>query len=55
MAFMVELRGRELRISNIADASGTMRIRSGSIVEMVGGQYDQPSTSSSLKINSDII
>ena len=38
MAFMLELRGREIRISKIAE--GQLRIRSGSIVEMIGGAYD---------------
>lgn len=50
---MLELRGREIRISKIAE--GQMRIRSGSIVEMIGGAYDQPSTSSCLRISNDAI
>lgn len=52
---MLELRGREIRISHISDASGSMRIRSGSIVEMIGGAYHQSSSASSLKINCDSI
>jgi len=52
---MLELRGREIRISKIADPSGSMRIRSGSIVDMIGGAYNQPSSSSSLKINCEVI
>ena len=55
IALMLELRGREIRISHIGDASGTMRIRSGSIVEMIGGAYHQPSSASSFKINCESI
>lgn len=35
--FMVELRGREIRISKILDASNTMKIRAGSIVNLIAG------------------
>jgi pyruvate kinase len=48
---MVELRGREIRISKILDASNQMKIRAGSIVNLIAGQYDQPSDANNFRIN----
>jgi len=49
--FMVELRGREIRISKIMDANNQMKIRAGSIVNLISGQYDQPSDANNFRIN----
>jgi pyruvate kinase len=49
--FMVELRGREIRISKILEASNQMKIRAGSIVNLIAGQYDQPSDANNFRIN----
>ena len=49
--FMVELRGREIRISKIMEASNQMKIRAGSIVNLIAGQYDQPSDANNFRIN----
>jgi len=38
--FMVELRGREIRISNVVEKGGMMKIRAGSIVQLTTGQFD---------------
>lgn len=54
-ALLVEIRGREIRISHTTDKSGMIRIRSGSAITMCAGQYDQPSDASVLRINNDDI
>jgi pyruvate kinase len=52
-ALYVELRGREVRLSNIAEKDGTVRVRSGSVVEMIGGEFHIPSDSTKFRINCD--
>jgi pyruvate kinase len=54
-ALMVETRGREVRMSHIADSNATLRIRSGSSVSMHGGEYHVASDNSNLRINNDSI
>jgi pyruvate kinase len=52
---MVETRGREVRMSHIADSNATLRIRSGSSVSMHGGEVHVASDNSNLRINNDSI
>ena len=40
---MLELRGREVRISELADPKGEVRVRSGATVNMLGGEFHLPS------------
>lgn len=54
-ALMVELRGRELRISHNESKDGLIRVRSGTQVLMVTGQYDQPSDATTFRINNEEI
>ena len=49
--FMVELRGREIRISKTVDPKNLMKIRAGSIVNLIAGQHDQPSDANNFRIN----
>ena len=42
-------------MSHITDKSGTVRIRKGTAVTMVGGQYESPSDASVFNINNDDI
>ena len=52
---MLEIRGREIRISNFADGKGEIRVRSGSSVKMTGGEFHLPSDALNLRINCDFI
>lgn len=52
---MVEIRGREIRISHNVDKSGVLRVRSGSPVTMVSGQFEQASDASVFRINNEEI
>jgi pyruvate kinase len=52
---MVEIRGREIRISHNVDKSGVLRVRSGSQVTMVSGQFEQASDASVFRINNEEI
>ncbi len=54
-ALMVEIRGREVRLSHNADKSGVIRVRSGSQVTMVSGQFEQASDASVFRISNDDI
>jgi pyruvate kinase len=48
---MIETRGREVRISHLADPSGTLKIRNGSTVNMFGGEFHVPSDANNLRID----
>ena len=54
-AMMLELRGREVRISDLADPKGEVRVRSGATVNMLGGEFHLPSDAQNLRINCDFI
>ena len=54
-ALMVELRGREVRLSHINDKSGFLRIRSGSTVNMFGGSFHLASDPLNFRISSENI
>lgn len=54
-ALMIELRGREIRLSHINDKSGVLRIRSGSTVNMFGGSFHLASDPLNFRISSEII
>ena len=54
-ALMVECRGREVRISQLAEGVETIRIRSGSVVEMYGEDFDLPSDAQTFRINCNTI
>ena len=54
-AMMLELRGREVRISHFSDPKGEVRIRSGATVSMLGGEHHLPSDAGSLRINCDFV
>ena len=52
-ALMIETRGREVRMSHISTKTPTMRIRSGSSVNMFGGEYHVASDAQNLRIDND--
>lgn len=54
-ALLVEIRGREVRMSHIAEKTGTVRVRKGTAVTMCGGQYEQASDASTFRIKNDDI
>ena len=54
-ALMVEIRGREVRMSHNTDKSGQLRVRSGSTVIMSSGAFEQPSDATNFRINSEEI
>ena len=39
---MVELRGREVRLSNVDSPNNQLRVKSGSAVLMQGGDFERP-------------
>lgn len=52
---MLELRGREVRISHVANANGTLRCKSGSSVLICGGEFDKPSDVENFRINNETV
>ena len=54
-ALMLEVRGREIRISQFNDPKGEVRVRSGASVKMTGGEYHIASDANNLRISCDII
>ena len=52
-ALMIETRGREVRLSHISNKTPTMRIRSGSSVNMFGGELHRASEALDLRIDND--
>ena len=54
-ALMVEIRGREIRMSHINEKTGLLRLRKNNEVLMVSGQYEQPSDADFLRINNEDI
>ncbi len=51
---MVECRGREVRLSNFKE-SNTCRLKSGSHVTMISGEYPMLSDSENLRISNEIV
>ena len=54
-ALMLELRGREIRISHFNDGKQEVRVRSGATVKMTGNDPSAPSEANHLRINCDFI
>lgn len=52
-AFLLELKGREIRISHSADKSKTIRVRTGSTVAMFGGEFKTASDPTNLRVNNE--
>lgn len=52
---MLELRGREVRVSHAANANNTLRCKSGSTVLMCGGEFDKPSDVETFRINNETV
>jgi hypothetical protein len=52
---MLELRGREIRISHFNDGKQEVRVRSGATVKMTGNDPLAPSEPNHLRINCDFI
>lgn len=52
---MLELRGREVRISHASTPNGIIRCKSGSSVFMSGGQFDKPSDNENFNINNEYV
>ena len=52
---MIETRGREVRMSHISAKTPTIRIRSGSSVNMFGGEFHVASDAQNLRIDNDQI
>lgn len=50
-ALMIDLRGREIRLSHNEEKGGIIRVRSGSQVSMIGGCFKQASDASTFRIN----
>lgn len=54
-ALMVELRGREIRMSHVLEKSGQLRLRKNNEVLITSGQYEQPSDAETIRINNEDI
>jgi pyruvate kinase len=52
-AFMVEIRGREIRMSYNVEKGKVIKVRTGSTAKMFGGEYDKPSDAITFRLNSD--
>lgn len=52
-AFMVEIRGREIRMSHNVEKGNVIKVRTGSTAKMLGGEYDKPSDAITFRVNSD--
>ena len=50
---MVEIRGREIRMSHNVEKGKVIKVRTGSTAKMFGGEYDKPSDSITFRVNSD--
>lgn len=54
-ALMLELRGREVRISHAASSNNTIRCKSGNSVLISGGEFDKPSDAENFRINNETV
>ena len=54
-ALMVELRGREVRLSNLRAQGNTMKVKAGAQIKMQGNDYPMPSDESNFRISNDVI
>lgn len=54
-ALMVEIRGREIRMSHVNEKTGLLRLRKNNEVLMCAGQFDQASDAETLRINNEDI
>ena len=52
---MIEVRGRQVRVSDIKDKSNQLRLKSGSKIKMVGGKWPMSSSIEELRISSDAV
>lgn len=52
---MVELRGREVRLSELRNQGNRMKVKAGSQIKMQGNDYPMPSDESNFRISSDTI
>lgn len=52
-ALMIDIRGREIRMSHNDEKGGIIRVRSGSQVSMIGGQFKQASDGTCFRINQE--
>jgi pyruvate kinase len=52
-ALMVEIRGREVRISHNEEKGNILKVRTGSTVKMFGGEFEKPSDTINFRVNSD--
>lgn len=54
-ALMVEIRGREIRMSHVNEKSGMLRLRKNNEVLLKSGQFEQASEPETLRINNEDI
>jgi pyruvate kinase len=52
---MVEVRGREIRMSHVDDKSGYLKIRTGSVAEVTCGEFWKASEPNKIRINNETI
>lgn len=52
---MVEVRGREIRMSHVDEKVGTLKIRTGSVVTVTCGEFWKASEANNIKINNETI
>jgi pyruvate kinase len=54
-ALMIEVRGREIRMSHVDEKVGTLKIRTGSVVTVTCGEFWKASEANNIKINNETI
>ena len=52
---MIEVRGREIRMSHIEDKSGQLKIRTGSVCQVTCGEFWKVSEPTNIRINNETI
>jgi pyruvate kinase len=52
---MIEVRGREIRMSHVDEKVGTLKIRTGSVVTVTCGEFWKASEPNNIKINNETI
>jgi pyruvate kinase len=52
---MIEVRGREIRMSHVDEKIGTLKIRTGSVVTVTCGEFWKVSEPNNIKINNETI
>jgi hypothetical protein len=50
---MIEIRGREIRMSHNVEKGKVIKVRTGSTAKMFGGEFDKPSDAITFRVNSD--